>query len=151
MSTGFDESVRAAWERFEDRLMAGLTEIGESVLAVSVVGEPAAERCLPYVQLRGEGDLIQAEVSGSEFLDPAYGLDDNQAQTLMVLGWESPDGEDRPNWWCDVPRDQREVLRSMVTEAFRLVFSVVHPQFLESNSSTWERMRSSQTTMSLRP
>lgn len=133
---GFDESVARAWRGFEERLIEELAEIGEGSFCVAVSGdsggEPGGDECLPYLQFAGDDDLVLAEVAGNEFLDEAFALDADQHETLQALGWSPPDGEHRPNWWCDVPREQVDLLRSMVSETFQLVFSVVHPQFLES-------------------
>lgn len=130
---GFDESVERAWLGFEERVAGELRQMGEGSWCVSVTGEPKDGGCLPYLQFAGDDELVLAEVSGNEFLEESLALDAGQHETLQALGWSPPDGEHRPNWWCEVPHDQVDLLRSMVSETFQLVFSVVHPQFLESS------------------
>ena len=128
MSKSFDESVSASWGRFEGRLRGELASIGERFFSVSVMG--AGEATAPYAQFAGAGGQVLAELSSNAFLDPGFALDASGEAALVALGWQRPQ-EDRPNWWYDVPRELADQIPAMVTGAFRLVFDVVDPEFLD--------------------
>ena len=128
MSTRFDDEVLASWGQFETRVGQALAAIGDDSFSIDLEGETDETGAFPYVQFIGYSDMIRAEVAGNDVLDPAYRMDVDQENALVAMGWQRPSDVESPNWWFDVPRDQADVVLSMVTAAFRQVFGVVHPR-----------------------
>lgn len=80
------------WNDFAKRLTLELSRL--PVKSFLIVQGPSG---LPYAQaMRSEG-VLDAEAVGSAFLPRP--LAPRQERRLSALGWESPDGEERKNWW----------------------------------------------------
>ncbi|QKW37909.1 SseB family protein [Actinomadura sp. NAK00032] len=80
------------WNDFAKRLTLELSRL--PVKSFLIVQGPSG---LPYVQaMRSEG-VLDAEAVGSAFLPRP--LAPRQERRLSALGWESPAGEERKNWW----------------------------------------------------
>jgi len=137
-----DRTTMRAWSRFQSTLADHVVAMeDDDVLVVDAetwLGEDAAGAA-PYVQFCAWGDdLVRAEVSSNEYLDPGVALDLAGVEALAGLGWlepthaaaEEPD-EGSANFYLDAARREGDRLAAMAVAALRDVFGVPHPAFLD--------------------
>src|SRR5262245_23515734 len=131
-----------AWSRFQSSLADHVVAMeDDEVLVVDAETwlVEDATGAAPYVQFCAWGDdLVRAEVSSNEYLDPDVALDAAGAEALAALGWlepthgasEEPD-EGSANFYLDAGRREGDRLAAMAVAALRDVFGVPHPAFLD--------------------
>ena len=137
-----DRTTMRAWSRFQSSLADHVVAMeDDDVLVVDAetwLGEDATGAA-PYVQFCAWGDdLVRAEVSSNEYLDPGVALDQAGVEALAGLGWlepthgatEQPD-EGSANFYLDAGRREGDRLAAMAVAALRDVFGVPHPAFLD--------------------
>jgi hypothetical protein len=96
------------------------------------------EGSAPYVQVVASGDDLHAEVSSNDFLTASARLTEAMTAELLRVGWLPPDHESpngTRNFSCDVDRSGTDRLAAMAVSAFRDVWSVPHPTFLDAGSA----------------
>lgn len=130
-----DRSVSRAWSEFRRRLSEALEAlVGTDVLLVEagpVVDGP--DGAVPFAQILAAGESLQAELASNLFLAESFRLDDDAIAGLVAVGWKAPDSES-PNYSITVDRAHTDRLSALVVAAFRDVWSVPHPTFLEAGS-----------------
>lgn len=135
----------AAWAAFEVALASYLATMrdpdeGDHLLLEVTDPDPEGEEgCPPYAQFAacGDGTMIRAEISGNAYLRPQFQLGVDASGWFNRAGWAGgaadADGvgnvEER-NWYVVAPVDGVEGVASVVVEALRDRFGIVHPQLL---------------------
>ena len=137
-----DRTSARAWRRFQSRLADHVVAMADDdVLVVDAETwlDDDATGAAPYVQFCAWGDdLVRAEVSSNEYLDPQVALDVAGVEALAGLGWlepthaadEEPDGGSA-NFYVDARRREGDRVAAMAVAALRDVFGVPHPAFLD--------------------
>ncbi|MFV0461138.1 MAG: T3SS (YopN, CesT) and YbjN peptide-binding chaperone 1 [Actinomycetales bacterium] len=129
-----DRSVQRAWSSFRRRLADVLDGLGvDEVLHIEASALEENPGAAPYLEAVATPDAVHAEISGNGELDERDQLSDTMTAALVRLGWQVPDGN-AVNFSCDMPRDDVDRLAAMGAAAFRDVWSVPHPTFLEAGS-----------------
>lgn len=135
--------IDAAWAAFEMALAGYLATMsdpdeGDHLLLEVTDPDPAGVAgCPPYAQFAafGDGTMIRAEISGDAHLRPQFRLGEDAAVWFTRKGWaggasaDANEGEEH-NWYVVVPLDRADEVASVVVEAMRDRFGIVHPQLL---------------------
>jgi hypothetical protein len=141
-----DRSAGRAWSTFQVRLAEYLAQMQDDhvliIEAQSGLADDETAGAAPYVQFTAwGGDLLRSEAVSNHYLDPTYALDEAGSARLEALGWSAPSygPQDEPdsgsiNFWLDVERVESDQVAAMTTRAFREVWSIAHPVFLETQS-----------------
>lgn len=127
------EGVESAWSEFRRELadrIAQHDELDHILLEVDVPERHDAP-CGPYIQVNWtEGDdTLLAEVSSNRIVDPKFRIRKAERQLLREAGWQRPDDE-QANYWFLFDAAYADQVASMLVEALREVFGVIHPAFL---------------------
>lgn len=146
-----DSSVNQAWADFQRRLADHLASMqrGDLLILESGFEEIDPERPMPYIQyLVWDADMVRCEVPSNHVLHPSRALSDSDQQYLTQLGWLPPtngseiDGEGSPSFYVDKSQSWADQLAAMSVAAFRDVWGVAHPAFLDSVESGSEEVPS---------
>jgi len=128
---------RDGWADFEARLAAALTGMANATyLVVSLAGEPraGASADVPFAQ----GGLLgfRAEAAGNHWLPPGHGLDADQEERLVALGWQRPGPASQGRNWI---REWQEPVpfaeaASVAVATLREVYGALTPDELRYRS-----------------
>ncbi len=122
----FDETQRAAWGEFADRLDEVLSVMDSTAdLTISVTSTSAAPRPGIRFTVREPG-IVTALVRGSDNGAPTP----IEADELTRLGWLPPSAEE-PEFHAEVDQAESARLAELASDTLDAVFSVPHPIFLE--------------------
>lgn len=144
----FDETLEAAWGRFEANLVARLESLGDAVFVLEVECEDPAGGA-PYGQFAGSGDVLRGKASSNRFLAPGNKLSRRDHQALRALGWAAPGrGVHTSNWRVELGVDLAELLAGMAVSTLRQVFGVISPEFMVGEPGAERRWRRSSTSPS---
>ncbi|NLE82101.1 MAG: hypothetical protein GX610_21490 [Rhodococcus sp.] len=140
-----DTSVNHAWADFQLRLADHIAMMQQDDLLILEAGFGAvdAQRSMPYVQyLVSEGNMVRCEVPSNDLLHPDRALSDSDQTYLTELGWARPthglevdDHTGSSSFFVDKSQSWSDQLAAMTVAAFRDVWGVTHPAFLESVES----------------
>lgn len=140
-----DTSVNHAWADFQRRLADHIAVMQQDDLLIleAGFGDVDAQRSMPYVQyLVWEGNMVRCEVPSNDLLHPDRALSDSDQTYLTELGWARPthspevdDDKGSPSFFVDKSQSWSDQLAAMTVAAFRDVWGVTHPAFLESVES----------------
>ncbi|MDI1466342.1 hypothetical protein QEZ54_35725 [Catellatospora sp. KI3] len=115
------------WDDFAARLRQDLAALaaGDTVLLRH------GHRIVQFQQLPR---LLRAEVVGNVFLPADEQLDQAQQASLAAWGWQPPQEQLEPNWWCDLPwpapSAQYDALTARLVAALRDGIGVTEPSQL---------------------
>ena len=137
-----DRNAARAWDLFQDKLTAYLTQMtdSDSVVIEQLTGSDPDDGSVPYVQFAGfGGSYLRGEVSGNKYLSAIHSLDPAAERLLLSQGWEAPEEQ---NFYVHVPTAESLRLAVMAVQALRDVFQVPHPAFLTTpgNAQDSERL-----------
>ncbi|HSE08421.1 MAG TPA: hypothetical protein VLB29_07125 [Nocardioidaceae bacterium] len=141
-----DLSTARAWSQFQARLADHVVEMEDDDLlvieALSGVDNDGMDGAAPYIQFCAYGeDLVRCEVSSNQYLAAEHCLSQVESERLTELGWCAPTcsrhdenpGQGSANFYVDLERNQGDRLAVMTVTAFRDVFGVKHPAFLDAD------------------
>lgn len=130
-----DKATKKAWRRFRNDLADRLSGLAPNesigVEVESSINDPSLG-IAPYVQfIRGDDDVVYAEVSGNHYLHPAHRLSKATRRSLAAFGWSRPvPKKGRFNFGFEVDRSYVDQLAALTVVTLREVFTVLHPAFL---------------------
>lgn len=125
-----DRSTAQGWAEFAGRLAEVISMIDESA-DLTIRSFSASDDPPPYVRLSSPARLmVRAEAAANAALGDCYQLAPHQIAALETAGWHPPD-TDRPDFWLDRPQDAADDIAALVVGAFRDVYGVQHPVFLD--------------------
>ncbi|MFD3705017.1 hypothetical protein ACFWUP_17925 [Nocardia sp. NPDC058658] len=89
------------WTEFASGLAAELQNSPDStVLVIGETTEPGERR---FVQFLKTGTVVSAELSGDEWLEPAFRPGADGVQAITDAGWHQPNEDHMGNWWIEFP------------------------------------------------
>ncbi|MDO3647299.1 TY-Chap domain-containing protein [Nocardia mangyaensis] len=89
------------WSEFARGLATELAAAPETT--VLVIGESATPGARRFAQFRKTGEAMSAELTGDEWLEPAFRPDEDGTQAITAAGWRRPDEAHMGNWWTEFP------------------------------------------------
>lgn len=132
-----DRSVTRAWSSFRQRLADQLDELDDEAILLIEAGTALEDEdgTAPFVQVIANGDLLHAETSSNVFLAARSQLDEQMTGALTELGWTAPEPDGGPNFSIELTRSHADRLAAITVAAFRDVWNVPHPTFLEAGEA----------------
>lgn len=128
-----DEATNRAWEQFSERLGEVLSMMDEES-QISICSAAGGFGSAPTIKFVGlPGYRLRAEAPDNEQLEPRYRLSGAEQREMAAIGWRSgaEAGIDSAGWVVEGTSDESFKLAGMSVDAFRVVYGVPHPVFLE--------------------
>ncbi|MEV0333090.1 hypothetical protein [Nocardia sp. NPDC050717] len=89
------------WTQFARGLAAELQGVPDS--SVLVIGESTKPGERRFAQFLKTGTVISAELTGDEWLEPAFHTSPHGVKAITDAGWHQPNEIHMGNWWIEFP------------------------------------------------
>ncbi|WP_336085383.1 TY-Chap domain-containing protein [Nocardia sp. SSK8] len=120
------------WTAFAHGLATELAAAPDTT--VLVIGESAAPGARRFAQFRKTGTAVAAELTGDEWLEPAFRPDADGIRAITEAGWQTPDEAHMDNWWAEFPwpttTEDYQRLAAMTVTGLRDGFGIAAPTTL---------------------
>ncbi|MFD4367786.1 hypothetical protein [Rhodococcus sp. NPDC058521] len=138
----YDNSVQRSWNAFTSRLADAIADLQlHQVLTIDSTFDAADTNMPQCVQFYAwSEDLVRCEVPSNHYLPDNLALTEHDESRLVELGWHRPSRTPNadtehgsPAFWVDLPYSWADKLATMTVAAFREVWDVPHPSFLDTS------------------
>ncbi|WP_280344592.1 TY-Chap domain-containing protein [Nocardia neocaledoniensis] len=117
------------WTEFARGLASALQTSPDST--VLVVGESTKPGQRRFSQFLKTGTVVSAELTGDEWLEPAFHTDADGVRAISDAGWHQPNEEHMGNWWIEFPwsanTEDYQRLAAMTVTGLRDGFGIESP------------------------